>query len=108
MSDLVSKLVTADSNQFTGGIRLPYGGVFTVQDNLKSSAAMSMTITVQVLEDPSDGNTPGWVDLPDKGAQTGAGSWLINGAGEQFKVGCKTGDFTSGEVLVSLKALPNR
>lgn len=92
MSDYKTVDVTAQ-NQFTDEVRIPNGGTFIVED----TSSMSMTVTLQVKPD----GAAGWIDSDQV---TEAGAWYIDSAGELYRAGVKTGDFTSGTSTIHLKA----
>lgn len=76
--------ITAE-NQFTDyvGVGASHDGVVTV------IGTGSMTLTLQVL--PTGESTPLDIDTI-----TAAGRYAFPGGGGKWRVGCKTGDFTSG------------
>ena len=93
MSDYVTKDVTAQ-NQFTDpAIRIANRGTLAIED----TSSMDMTITLQIKPD----GAAGWIDSATRAV---AGSWLVEGAGEEFRAGCKTGDFTGGTATVHLRS----
>jgi len=83
--NLATKDITAQ-NEFTSAIRIAKVGIVAVED----TSSISATISLQVKPDGSSS----WIDTGDTFDAEGA--WSFDAAGEQYRVGVKTGDFTSG------------
>ena len=91
-SVLVKKAIT-DENQFTNSISLTHTGAIVIED----TGVISATFTLQVRAESGDA----WVDSD---TFTTAGRWYIhNPSGFEFRLGVKTGDFTSGTATVSVE-----
>lgn len=78
-------------NTFTSQIYCPQGG------NIEIIGTGVMTISLQYLA--TDGN---WYDTGDK--FTVAGLYSFYAAPCMFRIGCKTGDYTSGNLTVNITA----
>ena len=87
--NLAKKDITAE-NQFTDAIRVKNVGIVVVDD----TSSIAATITLQVKPDGSST----WIDTGD--TFTTEGAWSFDAAGEQYRVGVKTGGFTSGTATV--------
>ena len=46
------------------------------------------------------GNTSDWVDRDSK---TSGGRWYFQGGGDEWRIGCKTGDYTSGTAVCRIQ-----
>lgn len=90
----VYKDITAQ-NQFSSGIVVDGSMLLVVDD----TSSMSMTVVVQVS---LDGGTS-WIDTGVT-ATAASRTVLENGKGLQYRVGVKTGGFTSGTATVHLIA----
>jgi len=85
-----TKDITAQ-NQFTDSIRVHAVGIVIIED----TGSISATFTLQIK--PDDGSN--WVDTGD--TFTAEGAWSFDSvAGVQYRIGVKTGDFTSGTATV--------
>ncbi len=86
------KLITAQ-NQFTAEMNIIGIGVVVVED----TSSISATIRLQVKPDQSTT----WIDTGD--TFTAEGAWAFDGSrGNKYRVGVKTGDFSSGTATVYL------
>lgn len=92
MSDYETVDISAQ-NQYSDAVRINGRGTFCVED----TSSMAMTVVCQIKPD----GAAGWIDAD---TQTAAGAWTVDGAGEQFRVGCKTGGFTSGTATAHIKS----
>lgn len=93
--ELKSKAVTAQ-NQFTESLIMDGPGVVVIDD----TGSMVMTVSLQVSTDDST-----WVDTGDTWTAEGVDT-LADGCGLYFRLGVKTGGFTSGTATVHLVAAP--
>ena len=87
----VEKEITAQ-NQFTDWIQITGSALLTIRD----VSSMSMTVTLQCKQ---EGDT----SAIDSDTETGEGAWVMqNCGGLYWRVGCKTGDYTSGTANVMI------
>ena len=88
----VTKEITAE-NQFTDAIELGNEGATII---VGDSSSFSGTLTLQVTTD----DFTGWVDDI---TYTGEAVEVVNPGQEvQVRVGCKTGNYTSGSIKVAI------
>jgi len=86
------KAITAE-NQWTDSIRVRNRGVVVIED----TGSISATFTLQIK--PKDGSS--YVTTGD--TFTAAGAWAFDAAGELYRIGVATGDFTSGTATVYIQ-----
>ncbi len=87
----VARTITAQ-NQYTDSIEVAAGNF-----SVSLVGTFSMTVTVQFSED----NGVTWADVQDF---TEPGRWTgWEGSGGKYRIGCKTGNYTSGSVFVKIK-----
>ena len=90
--DMEFKDISAQ-NTFTDAITIEDDGSILVVD----TSSMSMTVTLQVKPP----HYASWVDIH---TQTSEGIYgITNGAGYQWRIGVKTGDYTSGSCRVYIR-----
>ena len=88
----VTQEVTAE-NQLTDGIQVGRGGATLI---IGDTSSFSGTITLQV----KTSDFTGWVD---DSTYTGEVVEILNPSSEiSVRVGCKTGDYTSGSITVAI------
>ena len=87
-----AKDITAE-NQFTDAVKINGPGLVAISD----TSSMSMTVSLQIS---IDGGTT-WIDTGDTWTAEGVDT-LADGLGKKYRLGVKTGDFTSGTATVYL------
>lgn len=87
-----STITFTAQNQFSDPVRCPDYCILDLR------GTGTMTVTIQVL--PPDETD--WANSIDLDGITAAGRYEIKGAGEQFRVGVKTGAFTSGTLKATI------
>jgi hypothetical protein len=91
-----------ENSENSDSIRVDGRATFFVED----TSSMGMTISLEVLHDPSNGVTPGWVVVGGEGDQTAEGSFEFVGTGEQYRV--STTAYASGTATAGIKAGADR